>query len=74
MSDQCWAVLGLCRGGGNDRIIRILMMRSFLWVSVGPVLGQCWANVGPMLGNLGFKLGHVGSFGGLCWAPRRFLE
>ena len=50
------------------------MMRSFLWVSVGPVLGQCWANVGPMLGNLGFKLGHVGSFGGLCWAPRRFLE
>ena len=79
MSDQCWAVLGLCwarvglfgfhgglcKGGGNDRIIRNLMMRSFLWVSVG-----------PMLGNLGSKLGPcwVIWWAMLGWASRRFQK
>ena len=33
-------------GQGNDRIIRILMMQSFRWVSLtnaGPMSGQCWS-------------------------------
>ena len=69
MSDQWWAVFGLCwvhvgpmlvhvtgfmcsmevSGGGNDRIIRILMMRSFLWVSVGPMLGCAGSTLGLCL-------------------------
>ena len=55
---------------GNDRIIRLLMMRSFIWVSVGPMLGQCWA----IWGLSWARVGCVGSFGGLCEVPWRSLE
>ena len=34
-------------GRENDCIIRILMMRLFLWVIVGPMLGNLGSKLGP---------------------------
>ena len=45
--------------GENDRIIIILMMRSFLWVSVGPMLGQCWAIWGLSWARVGHLVAYV---------------
>ena len=53
------------------------MMRSFLWVSVGPMLGRCWAALGlcwasVSWANAGPMLGRFGSM--LCGVPWRSLE